>query len=116
MPVKSNACREIYKPKYYTDETGRYIIKLSFKLEATFSEWRTLTLKQFAILERKLEHNPIITKQYTASKAEYLNLNHMQSVPDEKRNSSSGKVFYLPHRGALREDNMRTKNYFSIYQ
>lgn len=98
-------CEKIFLETHQRDETGRFIVKLPFKLEnPTFPGIRSLALNRFYSLERSLLKHPQIYKQYREFIQEFLDLDHMELASDFVPNS-----FYLPHHCVIRPESLTTK-------
>lgn len=89
------------------DDSGRYMVDLPFKSPPNFGDSKSLALKRFYSLERKLQCNSALKQQYSQFLKEYLDLNHMELVPSSELNSPDH--FYLPHHGVVKEDSTTTK-------
>lgn len=63
--------------------------------------------RRLKALERKLERQPELKRQYHEFMLEYLNLGHMSEVPAERINDKS--AFYIPHHAVIKEGSMTTK-------
>ncbi|XP_063988162.1 uncharacterized protein LOC135168158 [Diachasmimorpha longicaudata] len=70
----------------------------------TLGESKDMALKRFNFLERKLNKDANLKKQYHAVIAEYLSLEHMSKATD-----TSSLSFYLPHHAVIKENRLTTK-------
>lgn len=67
-------------------DDGRYIVRLPFrKTDVRLGESRTAALRRLSALERRLESNTILKREYSKVLKEYLSLNHMSLIenPDD---------------------------------
>ncbi|XP_076384268.1 uncharacterized protein LOC143262243 [Megalopta genalis] len=62
-----------------------------------------MALKRLTSLERKLQRDPELEKQYKANFNEYLDLGHMSEVPD------TNEGHYHPHHGVIKTSSQTTK-------
>ncbi|XP_060804340.1 uncharacterized protein LOC132902581 [Amyelois transitella] len=108
MTEEENKCEEIFEATTKRDETGRFIVKLPFRNtdpSCQYGDSRSIALKRFLVLEKKLQHYPYLKEEYEKIFKEYLELDHMRLVSE---NDIERKV-YLPHHAVVREDKDTTK-------
>lgn len=109
LTAEEKLCEKIYAHTTTRTETGRYIVKLPTKtenLKSTEGDTRSVAIKRFNQLERKLENNTNFKTEYTKVIEEYLSLGHMEEVPKIEINNPA---VYLPHHAVIREDKETTK-------
>lgn len=102
-------CEEIFESTTTRDESGRYVVRLPFKdekPECRLGHFRSIALKRFELLEKKLSRNPVLKSEYSRVINEYIEMQHMEPVPEADRNEES---VYLPHHAVVREDKITTK-------
>lgn len=102
-------CESIYQNNYARNQEGRYIVKLPFKHEDPISnigETRDIAKRRFYQLERRLEKNQKLKKDYTAVIEEYQKLNFLEEVPEHETDTPS---VYLPHHAVIKEEKDTTK-------
>ncbi len=93
-----------------TDSSGRIITTLPF-----FGDVTTLgnsagsARLRFINLERKLEKTPITYSQYRAFMQEFIDLGHMELVPDAELDLPANKSYYIPHHCVHKEESTTTK-------
>ncbi|XP_049867240.1 uncharacterized protein LOC126367655 [Pectinophora gossypiella] len=107
--AEEKLCEEIYDTTQSRTSDGRYVVKIPLKTNDTVKEvgeTRNIALKRLNHLERKFEKNPKLKQEYKKVIEEYIELNHMEEVPEEKKNNPA---IYLPHHAVLREDKETTK-------
>ncbi|XP_012152147.1 uncharacterized protein LOC105664034 [Megachile rotundata] len=86
---------------------GRYVVALPFNDKVTqLGESRSRALKRLESLERKLQRDAALKKDYHAVIEEYLHLGHMVKVPLEQLTSGG---YYLPHHGVMKITSETTK-------
>ncbi|XP_045540617.1 uncharacterized protein LOC106708519 [Papilio machaon] len=103
-------CEDLFLATTKRDESGRYIVRLPFKSDnpsCKSSGSRDIALKRFLMLEKRLTRNPELKAQYSEVINEYLQLYHMEKVPEECKNDSF--AVYLPHHAVVRNDKTTTK-------
>lgn len=89
------------------DESGRFIVKLPFiRNVADIGETRVMAERRFLAIERRLQRNSEIQKQYSDFLSEYIQLGHMEEIgcSDLMKPHS-----FLPHHFVLRPDSTTTK-------
>ncbi|XP_072934980.1 uncharacterized protein [Epargyreus clarus] len=105
--AEERRCEEIYTNNYIRSPEGRYIVKLPLKDSIEeIGETKQIALKRLHLLERRLERNPQLKEDYGRVIEEYIQLNHMERVPEEDKNK---KAIYLPHHAVIKEDSKTTK-------
>ena len=83
---------------------GRFQVKLPFKLDAPpLGESKASALRSFLILEKRSEANPKLYQQYRDFIREFIDLKHLEEVPERELEMSSHKCFYLPHHFVQKE-------------
>lgn len=109
LTAEEKLCEEIYVNTHSRTPEGRYIVKIPFKSNDTIQqvgETRDVAQKRFNQLERNFERNPELKKEYVKVIEEYIELNHMEEIPEEEKKRSA---IYLPHHAVIREDKETTK-------
>ncbi|GFY64929.1 DUF1758 domain-containing protein [Trichonephila inaurata madagascariensis] len=102
------ACEDHFVRTHSRNENGRYTVRLPFHTPPT----RLGNSKQNAIhrlisVERHLISNPDKYNLYRNFMKEYLDLKHMELVPDSEINNV--KSLYLPHHGVVRDTSCTTR-------
>ncbi|XP_060810689.1 uncharacterized protein LOC106143274 [Amyelois transitella] len=102
-------CEDHFKATTCRDETGRYVVELPFRpnVRRDYGDTRSVTVKRLFGLEKRLDKNCTLKKNYSEVIDEYLKLGHMEIVDDESSNME-GKV-WLPHHAVVRMDRTTTK-------
>lgn len=100
-------------------EDGRVQVKLPFKVEPStvLGESRNQAVARWTSMEKKLEKNPQLKKDYFTSIKEHWDLGHMIKVTisekDHRISNSNGKCtyssYYIPHHAVIKEDSKTTK-------
>lgn len=76
------------------DENGRYIVTIPIDPKAqSLGESRTIALRRFHQLERRLRRDPELREKYVSFMHEYEHLNHMQVATGPP----SECHYYIPH-------------------
>ncbi|XP_059221109.1 uncharacterized protein LOC131995877 [Stomoxys calcitrans] len=107
-------CEEFYRKTTTRISDGRYMVRLPFKDEFSYSLYlgssRFLALAQYNRMEQNLSKEPELESQYNAVLGEYLTLNHMEET-SSREISMEGKFnsFYLPHHAVVRPEHKSTK-------
>ncbi|KAG7188080.1 hypothetical protein KM043_015930 [Ampulex compressa] len=103
-------CEALFKSSYKRDEQGRFVVKLPFKSEklSQLGESRNVALKRFHNLERKLNRQPSLKKEYSQFIREYRELGYMRLVPEEGM-SRAVAAYYMPHHAVVKQSSLTTK-------
>ncbi|CAK9799145.1 hypothetical protein ANTPLA_LOCUS1910 [Anthophora plagiata] len=106
LSAEEKQCEYHYQRHTQRDNLGRYIVRFPFKEGAgKFGDSYKGALKRFYSLERKLEGQDELHKQYSEFMAEYLKLGHMSII--EKDTIHEG--LYLPHHAVIKTTSTTTK-------
>lgn len=103
-------CEDIFAATTKRDESGRYIVKLPFRSEdpaCKYNNSKDIALRRLKLLERKLERDTKLKRQYSEVIQEYLDLGHMEEVCEDKKDMIG--TVYLPHHAVIREHKDTTK-------
>ncbi|UYV61907.1 hypothetical protein LAZ67_1007032 [Cordylochernes scorpioides] len=100
IPTKEEKdCESHYLKNVVRDESGRYIVRLPFKESAEkLGQSKSIAIRRFLNLEKRLEQNENIYVQYKQFMNEYIRLGHMQascSLQTEPK-------YYIPHHCILK--------------
>ncbi|XP_058448900.1 uncharacterized protein LOC131428858 [Malaya genurostris] len=102
-------CEKLFSTTTTRTAEGRYIVRLPRQpnFNQLIGQSKPTALHRFRLLERKLDRNPELKKEYHKFMAEYLSLGHMQCVQDDDGHHSEG--YYLPHHPVVKEASTTTK-------
>lgn len=103
-------CEEIYKATTERDTSGRYIVRLPFRIakpECVNGNSEAIAAKRFSYLERKLEKNSKLKERYAEVINEYLELGHLVEIAEPNKNIK--QAMYLPHHAVVRDDKSTSK-------
>ncbi|CAB0038991.1 unnamed protein product [Trichogramma brassicae] len=95
-------CEELFVQGHYRDSTGRFVVRLPFARRADFSKSRFAAQSCLLRMERRFEKDPRLRDVYSAFMNEYIELGHMECVPQQQLQRPGA---YLPHHGVFRADN-----------
>ncbi|GFX35844.1 DUF1758 domain-containing protein [Trichonephila clavipes] len=102
------ACEDHFVKTHSRDENGRYTVKLPFHTPPTrLGNSKQNAIRRLISVERHLISNPDKYKLYRNFIKEYIDLKHMELVPDSEINNI--KNLYLPHHGVVRDTSCTTK-------
>lgn len=103
LSKEDQLCEKYFVDNFRRTEEGRFVVPLPFadpSNKPVFSGSRTIALKRFSSLERKLQSNSEFSKNYIAFMEDYENCRHLERCdPPEV---DVGHFFYIPHHGILR--------------
>ena len=66
-------------------------------------------VKRFEAQERRLQHNFDLRDQYKGFIHEFLDLKHLEKVPENEIDNGCQNRFYLPHHAVMKESSTTTK-------
>ncbi|GFX93307.1 DUF1758 domain-containing protein [Trichonephila clavipes] len=102
------ACEDHFVKTHSRDENGRYTVKLPFHTPPTrLGNSKQNAIRRLISVECHLISNPDKYKLYRNFIKEYLDLKHMELVPDSEINNI--KSLYLPHHGVVRDTSCTRK-------
>lgn len=107
--VDETRCEEQYQRTVKRAPDGRYTVTLP-KHEGGLEQLgdsEEIATKRLYGLERRLERDLELRKQYNDFMTEYITLGHMEKVDDDSR--ANVKRCFLPHHPVLRESSTTTK-------
>ncbi|XP_062538989.1 uncharacterized protein LOC134207281 [Armigeres subalbatus] len=112
MSQEEEDCENYFQQTVERDGTGRYIVRYPKRLgfDAMIGESRSIAMRRFQQLERRLGRDVDIRKRYNEFMLEYIRLGHMRLVGTvENLNDHDRTVFYLPHHPVFKEASTTTK-------
>lgn len=110
LSEEEQRCEDLFKTTTYRDENGRYVVKIPFRNnnpQCQYGNSKELSLKRFKYLENKFQKNNDLKKRYSEVIHEYIELGHMELVPNN--NEKTSPTCYLPHHAVVRDDRLTTK-------
>lgn len=106
LSAEEQACELHFKNTVQRSDNGRFIVAIPFKTSInTLGDSKELATKRFKSLERKLQTDEKMRKEYIKFMQEYQRLGHMKKVVDDY----STHAYYLPHHGVWKESSITTK-------
>ncbi|KZC15196.1 hypothetical protein WN55_10937 [Dufourea novaeangliae] len=106
LSAEETACEMNFAATTIRDSDGRYVVRLPFnEKKGLLGESRNAALKRFFSLERKLQQNPELFREYSVFLKEYEDLGHMSETRDDRPTEG----FYLPHHAVIKESSATTK-------
>ncbi|XP_055527336.1 uncharacterized protein LOC129719952 [Wyeomyia smithii] len=107
--LEEKECENSFTATTGRDSTGRYVVSLPKKQELIGQLGNSLSIatRRFYCLERRLERDPQLRRQYSDFMSEYIRLGHMKLI-DPAINSSNHN-YYLPHHAVFKPDSTTTK-------
>lgn len=94
-----------FKSTFSRDQSGRFSVRLPFNttIPPSLGSSRENAVNRLLQIERKLQKDPQLAKEYTSFMNEYETLGHMRKVPE---NSNS---YYIPHHPVFKQSSTTTK-------
>lgn len=105
--VEHNSPENIFCEQYFLKtttrtHTGRYVVSLPFKITAPdFGDIRTLAMRRFLSLERKLKNDLCLRETYSSIIQDYIENGHLEIAPTTTSNVVNN-FYYLPHSCVFR--------------
>ncbi|XP_050500703.1 uncharacterized protein LOC126880706 [Diabrotica virgifera virgifera] len=100
-------CETIYRETHSRDVSGKYVVSLPFRESPPcLKDSYDVALNRFISLERRLFRQPGLQKDYSSHMQEYIDLGHMQLVPEGEK--TKGK-YYIPHHCVVKSESVSTK-------
>ncbi|XP_058827110.1 uncharacterized protein LOC131694791 [Topomyia yanbarensis] len=101
---------EHFRSTLSRDKSGRFIVRLPFdNSKPALGDSLSTATKRLISIERRFQLQSEYQQEYTAFLHEYLELGHMEEVPDDQVNKDSSECYYLPHHAMIKEDSTMTK-------
>ncbi|XP_078051368.1 uncharacterized protein LOC144477515 [Augochlora pura] len=77
LTESEKVCEDHFKRRVSRTKSGRYVVALPFNNKISqLGTSKTMALKRFTSLERKLQRDPILRQEYNIVLQDYLNQNH----------------------------------------
>lgn len=106
LSEEERLCETIYNATTIRLNSGQYSVCLPFKKEIQgFSNMRKIAFSRFYILEKRLNKNENLRKEYTECMEEYLKMGHMTEVDP----SEFPGAYYIPHHCVIKESSSTTR-------
>ena len=109
LTEEEQRCEDYFNSTTTRDSSGRFIVRLPFKIGRNRNELgksEHIAHASLNSLLRKMDANEKLCDAYTEFLDEYKSLGHMTEVPGT---AEASKRVFLPHHGVLREDKTTTK-------
>lgn len=96
-------CEKIFENSHLRDKNGRYVVYLPFNEKIKLlGRSKSIALKQFFAMERKMERDDRFKIDYHKFIKEYEDLGHLTRVNETKENE-----YYTPHHGVRTSEKFR---------
>ena len=108
LTPEETACEKLYEEttKFVDD---RLVVNLPFKKSVELGDSLEQAKRRFSYLERRLDAKPDLRKRYQAFIQEFLDMNHMEELPQHQIQRPANQCYYLPHHCVFKEDSTTTK-------
>lgn len=100
-------CENHFKLTTKRDSSGRYIVALPLKSDAKLGDSKSTAMKCLLRLQNQFEINSELEYQYRAFIDEYLQLGHMEEVPENEWDAPN--CYYIPHHPVIKMSSSTTK-------
>ncbi|XP_022832139.1 uncharacterized protein LOC111360435 [Spodoptera litura] len=106
MSTEDQECLQFFLSTTERLKDGRFQVRLPFKSDSKelLGSTKPLALAQFRNLEKKLQRNQEVKKEYELFMNEYITLSHMK-----QSNTNMKPECYLPHHSVIRAESTTTK-------
>lgn len=106
LTMEEKMCESMYEATTKRLPSGRYCVRLPFKENnVQFLNMRSIALKRFAFLEKRLDRDPNLKLEYSNCIQEYIDLQHMSEVDPNQYEAG----YYIPHHCVIKESSSTTK-------
>ncbi|XP_058828181.1 uncharacterized protein LOC131688053 [Topomyia yanbarensis] len=105
-------CEAHFQSTVSRDVEGRYVVQYPKRIgfHDMMGESKNTAIKRFHLLERRLDRDPNLRKNYNEFLQQYVDLGHMQLVgPVDNLDVEKRTVCYLPHHPVFKETSSTTK-------
>ena len=103
-------CEEHFQTTTKRRPAGKFVVKMPFKEEiGFFGDSLQQTRGLLRCLVFRLERNPELDRNYNNFINEFINLGHMEEIPDNELVRPHYKCFYMPHHCVLKDSSTTTK-------
>ncbi|XP_058809931.1 uncharacterized protein LOC131675102 [Phymastichus coffea] len=94
-------CEEIYTRGVCRGQDGRYVVRLPLKPEvvALLGESLPQARSTLVSMQRRMQRDPELRKNYCEFMEEYARLGHMRALTAEELGGNSGPAYYILHHG-----------------
>lgn len=100
-------CEKMYQCLHQRDDTGRYVVPLMFKDDASLlGESLSIASSSLNSLERRFKRDPDLFQSYNTFLSEYESLGHMKSISSGTFSPSTN---YIPHHAVFKTAGNKTK-------
>lgn len=102
------ACERHFQETHRRQVDGRFIVELPFRMDPNcLGRSMEQALSRFLSMERKLQRDPDLSKEYKEFMKEYIDLGHMSLLDDPV--ILPGQYFYIPHHAVFKATSSTTK-------
>ncbi|XP_021953698.1 uncharacterized protein LOC110850572 [Folsomia candida] len=108
LTQEEQLCEDHYTSHTTRQQDGRFIVSLPLKTTPPdLGPSRDMAMQRLRQIERRLARQPTHKEEYVAFMKEYLDLGHMEVVPQEEINTEL--CTYIPHHFVVKESSTTTK-------
>jgi hypothetical protein len=102
------AAEAIYQKTTTRLSSGRFVVTLLFrKASPLLGDSKSVALRQYHVLEHRLNKNHSLKQQYVDFMQDYLTTSHMELIPLADKDNVFH--YYIPHHCVLKPDSSTTK-------
>ena len=105
LSPEEELCEKFFAETYSRGSDGRYIVRLPFREKPDFPNSRKIAMSQIFRLKQKFELNLNLKDEYDKLMKDYLDLHHMEFVPDDEVENSD--CYYIPHHAIFKNEKIR---------
>lgn len=104
--LEERICKQYFERSVCRGDDGRFTVLLPFRDASKLGNSYESALRRFLALERRLQLDSNLKKDYTKFMNEYIALGHMELT---RRITSENNCYYLPHHAVRKESSSSTK-------
>lgn len=109
MSSEGNECEEWFSNTTHRNSSGRFIVRLPFKEDILqqLGSSQSIAERRFLSIERKLQRDTNLKREYIEFMREYEKLGHMSQV--ESPELDSRPSYYIPHHAVIKPTSTTTR-------
>ena len=110
LTAEQKLCMEHFTETTTRDETGRFVVQMPFIPGSTpLGNSLTQAERRYKQLETRLKQHPETKERYSKFIKEFIEVDHMEIIPEEEVPIEEEKSYYLPHLCVFKDESSTTK-------
>ena len=108
--AEQKLCMEHFTETTTREETGRLVVQMPFIPASTpLGNSLTQAERRYKQLETRLKQHPETKKGYSKFIKEFIEVDHMEIIPEEEVPIEEERSYYLPHLCVFKDETSKTK-------